>query len=678
MADLHVLDALAQRTFQALDQVLEVGSRFLAGLALGFVLQIAQIQPATRHRLQRRAVEFLQVAEHPLVHPIRQQQHLDALLAEDLQVRALACAGLGIGGDVVDGLLAFLHPRLVLGQRDHAIRVADVVIQRIGALFGVALALDDGVLDLGAGRFGRPVLGSRHRDGDRLTGGAETQQRGDLLAVLRVLAHALLQHLPEGTPEADVVGLTVLGQVFQECEHAPDVALADQADVTAFLQDLARDVERQVAGVDHTAHEAQVGRDQLLGVVHDEDAPHVQAHSVALLAIPQVEGGMPGDVEQLGVLGTTFHPVVGVGQRPLEVMGDVTIELVVFLLGDLVARALPQGLGLVDDLPLAGVDHLLLLGIPLLGLHAYRQRDVVGIAAHQLAQLVRLQQRVVFMALFGVGIVVTQVQRDGGAALGAGDGLDGELAVAGGHPADGLVLGCAGTAAFHRDLLGHDERGIEAHAELADEVRVAGTVASQLAEELARAGAGDGAQVLHGLVTVHADAVVTHADGARLAVGLDPDAQIAVATIELVVVQGLEAQLVAGVGGVGDQLAQEDVTVAVEGVDHQIKQLLDLGLESQGFLVGVAHGAWWFADIVGKQIGATPSFSRSWRERKSRTRPPMAGGVRPPARCRAARGGHPSSAGQAACPCGRGCRCWRRSRACSSCGSAAWPCGRCR
>ena len=74
------------------------------------------------------------------------------------------------------------------------------------------------------------------------------------------------------------------------------------------------------------------------------------------------------------------------------------------------------------------------------------------------------------MALFGVGIVVTQVQRDGGAALGAGDGLDGELAVAGGHPADGLILGSAGTAAFHRDLLGHDERGIEAHAELADEV----------------------------------------------------------------------------------------------------------------------------------------------------------------------------------------------------------------
>jgi hypothetical protein len=52
------------------------------------------------------------------------------------------------------------------------------------------------------------------------------------------------------------------------------------------------------------------------------------------------------------------------------------------------------------------------------------------------------------------------------------------------------------------------------------------------------------------------------------------------------VVQGLEAQLVAGVGGVGNQLAQEDLAVAVEGVDHQLKQLLHFGLEAEGLLAG--------------------------------------------------------------------------------------------
>ncbi len=57
------------------------------------------------------------------------------------------------------------------------------------------------------------------------------------------------------------------------------------------------------------------------------------------------------------------------------------------------------------------------------------------------------------------------------------------------------------------------------------------------------------------------------------------------------IVERLEAQLVAGVGGVGNQFAQEDLLVAVQGVDHQVQQLLDLGLEAEGFLaVAVVMG----------------------------------------------------------------------------------------
>ena len=41
----------------------------------------------------------------------------------------------------------------------------------------------------------------------------------------------------------------------------------------------------------------------------------------------------------------------------------------------------------------------------------------------------------------------------------------------------------------------------------------------------------------------------------------------------------LVAQLVAGVGGVGDQLAQEDVGLGIDRVHHQVQQLGDLGLE---------------------------------------------------------------------------------------------------
>ena len=49
----------------------------------------------------------------------------------------------------------------------------------------------------------------------------------------------------------------------------------------------------------------------------------------------------------------------------------------------------------------------------------------------------------------------------------------------------------------------------------------------------------------------------------------------------------LEAQPVVGVGGVRDQLTQEDLPVAVQGMDHELQQLTDFGLETEGFFSGV-------------------------------------------------------------------------------------------
>ena len=47
--------------------------------------------------------------------------------------------------------------------------------------------------------------------------------------------------------------------------------------------------------------------------------------------------------------------------------------------------------------------------------------------------------------------------------------------------------------------------------------------------------------------------------------------------------QRQEAQLVVGVRGVGNQLPKEDLPVAVQGMDHQMQQFADFGLEAQGF-----------------------------------------------------------------------------------------------
>jgi len=56
--------------------------------------------------------------------------------------------------------------------------------------------------------------------------------------------------------------------------------------------------------------------------------------------------------------------------------------------------------------------------------------------------------------------------------------------------------------------------------------------------------------------------------------------------------QRLESQLVCGIRRVGDELAQKDLLVAVQGVNHQVQQLCDLGLEAERFArVGGGHDA---------------------------------------------------------------------------------------
>ena len=144
----------------------------------------------------------------------------------------------------------------------------------------------------------------------------------------------------------------------------------------------------------------------------------------------------------------------------------------------------------------------------------------------------------------------------------------------GGLPLPGLVravgLGDDG------DLVGHHEGGVEADAELADDVDVLVLV---VLLEVQRTGVGDGAQVLFQLSLGHADAVVLHGEDAVFLVAGDQDAEIALVHAHGGVGQALIIQLVDGVRGVGDQLPQENFLVGVDGVDHHVHQLFALCLK---------------------------------------------------------------------------------------------------
>ena len=345
------------------------------------------------------------------------------------------------------------------------------------------------------------------------------------------------------------------------------------------MQQLTAHVERQVSRVDHAFDKAQVGGQQGFGVVHDEDALHVELQAALFLAVPQVHRRLAGQVQQLRVLGAAFHAVVGVGQWRLKVVADLLVELVVLLLRNVFLGARPDGAGLVDGFPLAGLDHAAGLAtaffvrwvdqfavFPLFLFHLDGQADVVGILVDDVFD---------FPGLGVVLGVVTQVQDDAGAALGAGDVFYLKSAAATGaavaDPAHAFAGLHAGAARLDRDLVGHDKAGVKAHAKLADQLRVGLLVARQLGYKIFGAALGNGAQIVNGFLCAHANAVVGDGECFGVFVKSNFDLQLGVALVQAAVVDGLKTQFVASVGRVRDQFAQKNFLVGIQRMCHQVQ-----------------------------------------------------------------------------------------------------------
>src|SRR5205823_2832898 len=104
------------------------------------------------------------------------------------------------------------------------------------------------------------------------------------------------------------------------------------------------------------------------------------------------------------------------------------------------------------------------------------QADVVGVLLDNGAQPVTVQQ---------VVLALTQVEHDRRAPLRALDRRERVLPLAGGLPANPVAGGQAVPAGGQGHAVGHDKRGVEADAELADEVSVLTLVAAERLEELA-------------------------------------------------------------------------------------------------------------------------------------------------------------------------------------------------
>lgn len=155
------------------------------------------------------------------------------------------------------------------------------------------------------------------------------------------------------------------------------------------------------------------------------------------------------------------------------------------------------------------------------------------------------------------------------------------------------------------DLLGDEVGRVETDTELTDHADV-GTAAQGLHEGLG-SGLGDCSQVVDQVGLGHTDTSVSDGQALVLLVGGDSDVKLLLAVEHRDVGKRLVSDLVEGIRRVGlakakgrqrfglagmfvetgwhgsqthNQLSQEDLLVRVEGVDDQVHQLADLGLEA--------------------------------------------------------------------------------------------------
>ena len=193
-------------------------------------------------------------------------------------------------------------------------------------------------------------------------------------------------------------------------------------------------------------------------------------------------------------------------------------------------------------------------------------------------------------------LVLLEVQHDAGPA----DGHQSLLLVRGGanvKRAAGIRLPHVGVVTVlmgeHANVVGHEVRRVEAHAELADER--GGLLARRVfghhgLHELARTAVGDDAEALHQFVAAHADAVVFERERLGHLVGHQTDPQVVVGALTFL--ERPDAILVNCIAGVGQQLANEDVFLLVKRVDDEREKLIDFRLERIGGVGVSRHGVY--------------------------------------------------------------------------------------
>ena len=244
-----------------------------------------------------------------------------------------------------------------------------------------------------------------------------------------------------------------------------------------MLQDLPRDVQGEVRGIDDALDELEIVVHELVALFHDHDAVGVERDAALGIAVENALVLFSGDKEH-GLVGNgslRVHAHKRAGVLPVVIL--LFIESDAVFVGDIASAALPDRHHGVDGLVLG--DHLIVIfraavvvllagleALLMLHIHLDGPADIVGILPDESLELPYLEVGAVDLVL-RVGLEVHDHIRADGLPLGLGDGVSVRAAAL---PLHGFIA--AVLFRDHGDLVGDHERGIKAHAELADDGQI--------------------------------------------------------------------------------------------------------------------------------------------------------------------------------------------------------------
>ena len=181
----------------------------------------------------------------------------------------------------------------------------------------------------------------------------------------RVGGDALLDEDAELVPEGAIrLGiLFVLGQALDLLGDAAGQRLAKLAHHRVALHHLTRDIERQILGIDHAFHKAQIVGQQIAVALLDQHLARVETQPVIRVCRHQIALALGGHKEDAAHVDRHVGDQMHMGQRIVEVEGQLLVEVVVLAVFHRGRRLAPDGRLPVDrlglgDLFLSGLRHL--------------------------------------------------------------------------------------------------------------------------------------------------------------------------------------------------------------------------------------------------------------------------------------------------------------------------------